>query len=281
MKTVALVLVLAFAASCEDVGSRGKGAAPRFEAAESDTTTSIRSHLHRSTGTTILTSQGETAAAAALPVGYDEIPNLEQSDDGMSGDSVIRAKRPVAECGLDASLKTMPQRLRDCATKNPNQSEWKGVANATAGEGTWKLVARALDNQEIWLDETTGFMWSYVITTTSNWCQAAGNTQGPIREGGLDCSQLHDSITRCEGAALLGIPASEIAWRLPSRNDYLQADLNGARFVLPRSNVAVWTATVSSADRESAWSIVPQSGLLSAQTRSTTMGVRCLGRRLK
>lgn len=281
MKTIAIVAVLTFAASCEDVGSRGKFSAPRIDAAESDTTTSIRSHLHRSTGTTVLSSQGESTAAADLPVGYDEIPHLEQSDDGITGDAVVRAKRPIAECGLDASLKTMAQRLRDCATKNPNHYEWKGVANATAGEGTWKLVARALDNQEIWLDETTGFMWSYVITTTSNWCQAAGNTQGPVVEGGLDCSELHDSITRCEGAALLGIPASEIAWRLPTRNDYLQADLNGARFVLPRTNVAVWTATVSSGNRETAWSIFPQTGLLTAQTRSTQMGVRCLGRRLK
>lgn len=281
MKTVALVLVLAFAASCEDVGSRGKGASPRFEAAESDTTTSIRSHLHRSRGTTVLTSQGETTAAASLPPGYDEVPNLELADDGIQGDAVVRAQSPAAECGVDTSLKTMAQRLRDCATKNPNQYEWKGVANATAGEGTWKLVARGGDKQEIWLDETTGFMWSYVITTNSNWCQAAGNTQSPLKEGGIDCSVLHDSITRCEGASFLGIPASEIAWRLPTRNDYLQADVNGARFVLPKTTTQVWTATVSTVDREKAWSILPQTGELTAQPRSTTMGVRCLGRRLK
>lgn len=281
MKTVALVLVLAFAASCEDVGSRGQGASPRFEAAESDTATSIRSHLHRSRGTTVLTSQGETTVATNLPPGYDEVPNLELADDGIQGDAVVRAQSPAAECGVDTTLKTLAQRLRDCATKNPNQYEWKGVANATAGEGTWKLVARGGDKQEIWLDETTGFMWSYVVTTNSNWCQAAGNTQSPVKEGGIDCSVLHDSITRCEGASFLGIPASEIAWRLPTRNDYLQADVNGARFVLPRTNVAVWTATVSTVDRENAWSIVPQTGVLTAQPRSTALAVRCLGRRLK
>lgn len=281
MKTAALMLVLVFAISCEDIGSRGKMAAPTINAADSDTTTSIRSHLHRSRGTTVLTSQAETAAAASLPPGYDEIPTLELADDGIQGDAVVRAQPPVTECGTDPVLKTMAQRLRDCATKNPNQAEWKGAANATAGEGTWKLVARANDKQEIWLDETTGFMWSYVITTTSNWCQAAGNTQAPNIEGGIDCSILHDSVTRCEGAALLGIPASEIAWRLPTRNDYLQADLNGARFVLPRTNVAVWTATVSSVNRENAWSILPQTGALTAQPRSATLGVRCLGRRLK
>jgi hypothetical protein len=281
MKTAALVLVLAITVSCEDVGSRGKMGTPNIQPIESETANSIRSHLHRATGTTILTAQGETTAAAALPVGYDEIPNLEQADDGITGDAVVRAKRPIGECGLSVNFKTLSQRLRDCATVNPNQAEWKGAANGTAGEGTWKLVARAGDNQEIWLDETTGFMWSYVITTTSNWCQAAGNTQGPAKEGGIDCSVLHDSVTRCEGASFLGIPASEIAWRLPTRNDYLQADLNGARFVLPKTTTAVWTATVSTVDREKAWSILPQTGELTAQPRSASMAVRCLGRRLK
>ncbi len=281
MKTVALVLVLAFAASCEDVGDRGAKATPRFEAAETETANAVRSQLFRIAGTTVLSAQEETKNATALPVGYNDIPNIMTSDDGIEGDAVDQAPRPTVECGTGVDLLTLAQRLRDCANKNAAQAEWKGVINGTSGEGTWKLVARAASEQEIWLDETTGFMWSHVVSSSSNWCKAASNNEGPVSEGGINCSEIQDSEPKCDGKSFLGIPASQIAWRLPTRNDFLQADLNGARFVLPKVKTQVWTATVSSTNRDNAWSIVPETGLLLAQPRSATLGVRCLGRRLK
>jgi len=277
-----LIFLALLAAACNDTASRGKGSEnPQREAADGTTPSAVRSHLFRVAGTEQLTAQGETQNAANLPAGYLDTPELEKTDDGITGDNVDRATRPVATCGLDSALTTVAQRIRDCATKNPNQSEWLGLKDATGGEGTWRLVARSDSSQEIWLDETTGFIWSHVVSTTSNWCQAAGNTEKALIENGIDCSVIHDDNTRCEGKDLLGIPASQIAWRLPTRADFLQADLNGARFVLPQTDTSVWTATVSSTNRETAWSITPKTGLLSAQPRSASLGVRCLGRRLK
>ena len=79
----------------------------------------------------------------------------------------------------------------------------------------------------------------------------------------------------------MGVPTTDITWRLPTRADYLQADLNGLRFVLPRTDAAVWTATVSGENRENAWSIIPKTGELTSVVRSTNLAVRCVGRRLK
>jgi hypothetical protein len=277
-----LMMLALFVVACNDTASRGKGTPnPQREAADGTTPSAVRSHLFRVAGTEQMTAQAETQNATNLPAGYLDTPELDKTDDGLEDQSVIHARRPVVPCGLDSALATIAQRIRDCANKNPNQSEWLGLKNATGGEGTWRLVALKDNEQEIWLDETTGFIWSHVVSTTSNWCQAAGNTEKALKEGGIDCSELHDDNTRCEGKDLLGIPASQIAWRLPNRADFLQADLNGARFVLPRSSVVVWTATVNSEDRENAWSITPKTGALSAQPRSASLGVRCLGRRLK
>lgn len=254
------------------------------EAAENEDKT-ISSQLHRIKGTAILAASEETAQAEKLPVGYDNIPRLEESDDGINSNSVTLQTRPLVECGMTSGL-TTAQRLRDCADKNPAHSEWKGTTNGNAGEGVWKLMARNLQGREVWLDEKTGLVWSDILVSNANvniqanWCQASGNKETALIEGGIDCADI-GTTSRCESAAILGLSSGDFSWRLPTRGDYLQADINGARFVLPRTNNNVWTATVSSQNREQAVTINMQSGVLSTIDRDQELLIRCIGRRLK
>lgn len=282
MKFLALSLSLSMLVACDESNvTRPKVVDQnQIQGVAGSSSKAIRSQLHRSRGTNTLSVEGETLSAAKLPVGYDDIPLLAEADDGRGDSPVVRAVRPNEECGLGAGLATLSQRLRDCATKNPLHSEWKGLSNGNAGEGSWKLVARDSNSKEIWFDETTGLIWSDVVNTSSDWCKASGNTEGPIGSGTIDCAAL-GTLSRCAGQALLNIPASEISWRLPTRNDFLQADLNGARFVLRSISTTVWTATVNGDNREEAWAITPSTGLLTSEARSASLAVRCVGRRLK
>jgi hypothetical protein len=225
----------------------------------------------------VLSTAEEINQATNLPVGYDNIPRLDEADDGLGNSAVRLMIRPTVECGMEPSF-TTAQRLRDCATKNPAYSEWKGLVNGNAGEGNWKLLARNSSGREVWLDESTGLFWSDVVAT-SNWCQASGNTEPSLINDGIDCNVIGAGVSRCESAAVLGLPAADIAWRLPTRGDFLQADLNGARFVLPRTTTQVWTATLAGDNREQAWSITVQTGVLSKVARDQSLGIRCVGRR--
>ncbi|MBY0518194.1 MAG: DUF1566 domain-containing protein [Bacteriovoracaceae bacterium] len=247
-----------------------------------ETSSAIKSQLHHARNISIMTAQSETTNALKLPNGYSDIPRVAEADDGRGADSpVVRAVRPPTECGLEASFGTLAARIRDCATKNPNHYEWKGAASGNAGEGTWKLVARSSSAKEIWLDETTGMIWSDVVSSSSNWCQASGNDESPFAPATIDCNVVGAGDSKCSGASILGIPASEISWRLPTRGDLLQADLNGSRFVLPRTDAVIWTATLNGLNRDQAWAQSMTTGILSLANRDTNLSVRCLGRRLK
>lgn len=284
MKFIPWIMMSVLLVSCNETKkTRILPAAPSTEAAQGSS--SILSQLHRIKGTAILTVSEESSKADSLPVGYDNIPRLEESDDGISSNSVTLQTRPLVECGTAAGL-TTAQRLRDCLDKNPAHSEWKGVTNGNAGEGVWKLFTRNSLGREIWMDEKTGLVWSDILTTNSganllaNWCQASGNKESALIANGVDCNDL-GTVSRCESATVMGIAPSDVSWRLPTRGDYLQADINGARFVLPRTNQQVWMATVSSQNREQALMINLQNGVISTIDRDQQQLVRCVGRRLK
>ncbi len=284
MKFMPFLVMSLLMVSCNETKKTRILPAPSTQAAE-DSGKVILSQLHRIKGTAILSSAEETAKADSLPVGYDNIPRVEESDDGINSNSVTLQTRPLVECGISAGL-TTAQRLRDCADKNPAHSEWKGTANGNSGEGVWKLFTRSSIGREIWLDEKTGLVWSDILSTNNgtnilaNWCQASGNKESALIENGIDCNDL-GTVSRCESATVIGISPSDVSWRLPTRGDYLQADVNGSRFVLPRTNQQVWTATVSSQNREQALSVNVQTGVISKVDRDQQQLVRCIGRRLK
>lgn len=282
MAQISLLLVLV---SCgEDVGSNNKLGRPIRDVlgAEAGTGTSnLPSQIHREREAPVLSITQEISKTLArdLPGNlYRTVPLIEKDDEGSTVVTRTGLGRPTVPCGQDSNLTGIDSRITDCFQKNNDKSLWEGARFGTSGEGTWKLVSFS-NNQEIWLDNATGLVWSDLITTT-NWCQAAGNDELPQGSTVINCSDLMEQKRICQDLNIEGL-AGRISWRLPTRNDFLLADLNGARFVLKAESASagLWTATLkaSSPDRSEAWIYHSTDGTLSAGNLSMSQQVRCVG----
>ncbi len=228
--------------------------------------------------------------------------------------------RPSHDCGTDG---TIDDRIANCTSENGDSALWSGAAKGQHGEGTWKLVTRLSSetyagetrDYEVWRDERTKLLWSDRLgdlSALSTWCQASGNTQNTVENSGnfdvvsgVNCSSNGLSLCYDDGASgPLDTPNGSGAtsnyvrakgnilnhnWRLPSKNDAMQAEVNGMRFVLPNytrfntsSNIftptVFWLSTVNSSDRATVWTFSGSSGAFSNTTnRSGTNAVRCVG----
>lgn len=250
------------------------------------------------TTTTQVTLTYEKTHATYAP-GYSPIPDIYTADDGSSGSSVSFAPHSFTTCGTTG---TIQDRITDCSSRTG--ATWVGASNGNAGESTWSLVVRTASGKEVWRDARTLYLWSDTLTN-GNWCQASGNAQTDSYGGICDSPMYQqqpsdgDAFSFCaEGAGLtsglgenwtLGTYADEkgnlgmsttpsIRWRLPSRNDFVQADLDGARYVLPNVGLAFWTATVYGFDRQKARIWSGTTGMTSYASRSDVgVSVRCVG----
>lgn len=279
---LALASLILLAACNPDGGGRAR---PNGDTGDNtpaiETVSAIRSQLTRAPGTPILTTAQEAQDAANLPSGYEAIPSVSLSDDGLGPTTHVHTViHGALTCGSGTAFTSIQARIADCAAKNSALlASWTGQASGTGGEGDWKLVTKNAAG-EVWLDGTTNYLWSDRISDAANWCNASGNNETPVSGTTIDCKTLGGQ-NLCANVLTTGISDNEVSWRLPTRNDFLQADLNGARFVLPNvDEVAFWTATVSGANRDEAWMMSMSAGILSAQNRSSTHGVRCVGRRI-
>ena len=283
MKFIALLALPLLLTACLEAESKKTSRPPLSNPGQVAVNPSeFRSQLHRDRTTVILSTTQEARQANSLPVGYENIPNILEADDGQGPRTqVVYATHTAAPCGNGANFATIQARIQDCATINPTQSTWNGQANGTAGEGNWVLVVRNGINQEVWLDQTTNYLWSDRVAEASSWCDASGNTQAAPTDGNVDCFVLNTNQRNlCSGMSISILPDTQVSWRLPTRADFLLADINGARFVLNSIGLTFWTATVSGADRDQAWSIEQSTGMLSTGSRAESRAVRCIGRRL-
>lgn len=194
-----------------------------------------------------------------LPAWTHMIPNPDRDTDS----SVIRAIAPDADCGIGA-MNTLSARITDCNTKNPATHLWDSKLSGISGEGDWMLVTKQ-GNFTLWMDVTTGLIWSDLVQT-ANWSTASG-ARG--MEATAICRADADNV------ALGKIPDTQIQWRLPTRSDFLMADINGARFVLPNLDQQYWTA--SHDGNSSAWSIFQETGILEKESENQVLSVRCVG----
>ncbi|MBC74745.1 MAG: hypothetical protein CME64_01900 [Halobacteriovoraceae bacterium] len=221
----------------------------------------IRSQIFRDKGTQVYTySQVANQAINTVHPIPRKTVDVEES--------INRPSNPV-ECGIGS---TIGQRITDCRNKNNASAyTWVGRENANAGEGDWVLVAHK-DNKSIWMDMTTNLLWSSPIGTAT-WDEASGNV-APAQQ----VCNAQDLAP--EDQRFLGIAASEVSWRLPTRNDYLQADINGARYVLstaPLGDSSIyWTANYIPQTSE-AWAIRHSTGELFKRSETSTLPVRCVG----
>ncbi len=232
-----------------------------------------------------IAEEGSLAVERALPMGYREITDIDFDDDGYHSSSVvIKAIRSSNECGMDSEFDSIDKKIADCAAKN-SHSLWKGEDFGVSGESLWKLVVLTSDGKEVWMDSRTKILWSDNLGAT-NWCKAAGNDQDlPNNSSMIECSVLGAGESWCTDPTLKGIFKGElddslVSWRLPTRSDWMMADIDGVRHVLPEMNHNFWSATIYSAARQNAWIYAGNYGTISTTNRSNLGDryVRCIGR---
>ncbi len=287
------------------------------------------SGMSRTTSTTVnvLTYVSETttysaASATVLPAYYHPVPRIASSDDAYNLTTQVtlvdRTGWAATTCGTAQA--SIGLRIANCATVFGANATWDGGSKGHNGEGQWKLVTRTGDvsagkGREVWQDQSTGLMWSSVVSTGINWCKASGSSnsvESNIVAGNYNEDDPNDicdnsfyqvqsasPISACEDAIGFSSTDTDIdnagkagldrtttpkaKWRLPSIYDYMVANHDGLRFVMPdalnaNTSGQEWTATVDSTDRLKAWLFDPTTGTRSKDERSFSYAVRCIGR---
>ncbi len=284
--TILLMLMTLLGSCNEDVSSNNR---PKQETVKPplavEPVINVFSGIHRERGSnpvTYLTEIGLNSENAYLR----PIPDIRFDDEGGDEKNVITRTfkvRPSVICGQLAKT-TLKDKIADCLEKNGDKTIWNGSTNAGSAESNWVLVTLSekdggSETFEIWLDQRTGMVWSDIITFEGNWCESSGS-QLQIQENvGEDCAITGKGRSLCTNYNPADLPG--VSWRLPTRHDYLQADIDGIRFVLPAllPKTPFWTATVSSdvKARDKAWTYNMVNGALVGEAMKSNQSVRCIG----
>jgi hypothetical protein len=250
------------------------------EDGEDDLSPYLRSHAFRTKNTNQYSIQGirkYVAANGAFPKTFHPVPNDRLTTD-MAQETTPYSRRQ-SNCGILAedNAPTIAKRIADCKKVYKDDLDgylWNGKVKGISGEGKWQLVMKKGD-RHLWIDLSTQLLWTDLITEAS-WENASGSQ---VNEADAICSNayLAEDANSEDTDFFMGLTADEVYLRLPTRNDFLQADLNGSRFVLGNiENKTYWTANYSS-DDDLAWAIMMKDGILTKMTPSTTNSVRCIG----
>jgi hypothetical protein len=200
----------------------------------------------------------------------------------------------------------------DGSTKgNAGQAVWKLVSR----------TGDVLDQRgrEVWRDERTGLLWSSLVSNYNNgaltWCKAvgsnniAGNPTAKVdpqgycdnssyqttgtapadkavsacfEDDGTYFTTTDPNLDNAGKAGLMRASTPSVAWRLPSKYDFQQADNDGFRFVMPdaglNSSGYEWSSSVYSGSRYYAWVFVSNYGFVNFVSRYFNKAVRCVGR---
>ncbi len=281
-----------FLVSCEDVASNRKMGTnknpPTIQAVEGNGSDLIRSHMHRKNGSPVIPYAEEIVKTLSneLPENlYRNIPLMDTDDEGSSKNVITRDElgRATEECGTGTEFAGIDARITHCSQKNGDKAIWNGTNLGASGEGIWKLVSRSAAGNEIWFDGRTGMVWSDMIKKDTlvsfNWCKASGNDEDDTPNEVINCRTLGEAVSLCANNSIAGLE-TQVKWRLPTRNDFLQADLNGSRFVMKKENDSgLWTATIraASSGRNEAWVYDSTEGTLAGGKMTDLRQVRCIG----
>lgn len=235
-----------------------------------------------------------TGTTPYLPSTYHDIPLVGANDpetgerliddDGSKVQGVDRTSWGSATCGL--TQVTLDEKTAHCGSRFGSGAVWDGRLNGNASQGEWTLVTRNSQRKEVWLDRSTGMLWSSLVSTSINWCKASGANNSP---GVLDAENRQvdpdgicdnpsyqnttgDAVSACfeatgftqteaaidlsgkVGLGLGGDSSPKVNWRIPTVYDFETAEYNGIRFVLPDFGFSrlmdpplqEWTGTISS-----------------------------------
>lgn len=247
---------------------------------DNDLSAYIRSQAFRTKNTKQYSIAGirkYVAANGTFPKTFHPVPNDRLTTD-MREETTPYSRRQT-NCGLlpNENEPTIKKRMEDCAEVYKEDLDgylWNGEVKGISGEGKWQLVMKKGD-RHIWLDHTTQLIWSDLITEAT-WEMASGSQ---INAADAKCTNTYLAADVADETKdeFMGLTADEVFLRLPTRNDFLQADLNGSRFVLGNTeNKTYWSANYSSED-DRAWAIDQEDGILMKMPPTTTNSVRCVG----
>lgn len=278
---IGLLILSTLIVGCNEVGS-SRNTTPKTPTTTVtppiETSTTTYSGIHRERGTAPITYEKETELGPDA-ANFRRIPDMQLDDDGADGVNVSTRTflgRPTILCGVTPV--TLAEKIADCAlaTKNGDKATWSGKINAGSAEAEWSLVSLNGAN-EVWLDKRTGMLWSSIVENATNWCKASGSITAVSNSIGIACNTLGAGLSVCTNFSLPELP--KVDWRLPSRQDYLQADIDGIRFVLSRGSNTFWSATseTKTVPRDKAWTFDMHYGVLTAELMSSARHVRCIG----
>lgn len=268
VKLLIFLVSLSVFYACTDAASNPRGkkdqdAGNRTTQTAPVTTESYRAQFYRDSGAKIISySELIKKVKNNKLEGYKLIPSSKT-------DNITTARYHnydnLNTCGNLPESESIRSRELNCTTINADQAKWDGIANGMSGEGNWSLVyhqspSANIDRVSIWIDHTTGLLWSDSMGEYT-WDEASG-------------VGVNDAEDVCKNFTAL--PLDEVKWILPSRNEFLQADLNGARFVLADTQNYFWTS-LRDAQSKKAWGILQSTGELKSFADSTKLSVRCIG----
>lgn len=167
----------------------------------------------------------------------------------------------TSDCGLTGTVK---ERIANCASTYPSTATWNGSTQGAYAEGEWKLVARNVtEDLIIWKDTSTGHLWTSVIASGVSFCQAAGvdgvsytsNCAGNNIPKISYCASVSGFTLAGAGVnqANLSESSGNVTWRLPTRADFLKAELNGLRYAHGLDAETLWTANTWSSAVSYIW----------------------------
>jgi hypothetical protein len=120
-------------------------------------------------------------------------------------------------CGQEGSV---DERILDCSFQEGSQ------------KGQFFLVTRSINGIEVYRDVASGLIWSDRMAKNYRFHSPALSI----------CSNLNSRPNHSGVIPFLGIP--DLTWRLPSADDFLQAEKNNIRQELPDMNHYFWTSTI-------------------------------------
>jgi hypothetical protein len=120
-------------------------------------------------------------------------------------------------CGLKGSV---DERIKDCSYQLTSETEG------------FVLVTRSKDFKEVHKEVSTGLLWSDRLPSTMSHYSAEKACKADLKE-------------------VAGI--SGVTWRLPSIDEYKEAEKNGIRKALPNMNYWFWSSSVLHSNSSGAW----------------------------
>lgn len=231
----------------------------------------INSSAHRDRGADLLNQRqySHLSTLDSLPTQYASTVDVYSNDESYAYIIDQALVHPsTSSCGLSGTLES---RINDC------DQVFDASSIGNSAESKWDLVLRVL-NIELWRDRQSGLVFSSIVDK-QNWCRAAGNDQDIQNSSNVtltDCAPLVSSMNICKDTGdNLGLKM-----RLPTRNDFLRAEISGIRLLWPNwstSNYSFWSSTLKSDQRNYAWTYSAKYGQTNfVKVNSTAIYITCV-----